>query len=230
MEAELGDLTVSQSPCLICSAPAQHFFKDNKTEQTYFKCPNCEAVFLAKENRLSLSEETARYELHENNPEDQAYRDFLFQLIEPLLEKLSKFNSPSTLKGLDYGSGPNPTLSVMLKEYGYEVDNYDPIYGPKLQENKIYDFITCTEAAEHFYNPHNEFEKISSILKPGGVFALMTLFLKSDEDFKNWYYRRDPSHVIFYATKTLEFIAQKHFISSKNLCILNQRVAIFVKN
>lgn len=228
MEARLED--ISNSSCVLCGSVAQLFFNDDKANKSYLKCQNCEAVFLARENRLSFAVEKARYDLHENDPEDDAYKEFLFQLVRPFLKRLLNINSRNNLKGLDYGSGPNPTLSIMLNEHGLEVDNYDPIYGPKLQGDKIYDFITCTEAAEHFYNPAYEFEKISSMLKPGGLFGLMTLFLTSSEDFRAWYYRRDPSHVIFYSAKTLNFIANKYFSRSGNLSTYPPRVAIFKKN
>jgi len=35
------------------------------------------------------------------------------------------------------------------------------------------DFITCTEVAEHFHRPADEFRRLDALLKPGGWLALM---------------------------------------------------------
>ena len=72
-----------------------------------------------------------------------------------------------------------------------------------------YNFITCTETAEHFFNPNREFKTLDSILAPGGWLGVMTTFLTEDKSFENWYYRRDPTHVVFYAEKTFEVIAKQ---------------------
>jgi hypothetical protein len=37
----------------------------------------------------------------------------------------------------------------------------------------------------------------------------MTCFLTIGEAFDKWYYRRDPTHVVFYAEKTFEVIAKQ---------------------
>ena len=37
----------------------------------------------------------------------------------------------------------------------------------------------------------------------------MTCFLTDDSQFDNWYYRKDPTHVVFYARETFEIIAEQ---------------------
>ena len=37
----------------------------------------------------------------------------------------------------------------------------------------------------------------------------MTCFLTDDSEFDNWYYRKDPTHVVFYARETFEIIAEQ---------------------
>jgi hypothetical protein len=37
----------------------------------------------------------------------------------------------------------------------------------------------------------------------------MTSFLTDSHLFNNWYYRRDPAHVVFYSRKTFEVIAEQ---------------------
>ena len=89
-----------------------------------------------------------------------------------------------------------------------------------------YDFITCTETAEHFYDPFKEFNTLNDLLKPGGWLGVMTSFLTSDEMFENWYYRRDPTHVTFYCEKTFQVIASqrnwKCEIKSKDIVLLQK--------
>jgi hypothetical protein len=38
-------------------------------------------------------------------------------------------------------------------------------------------------------------------------FAVMTAIITDATDFPSWYYRRDPTHVVFYSTRTFEWIA-----------------------
>ena len=59
--------------------------------------------------------------------------------------------------GLDFGCGPGPALANMMQSDGYEMEIYDPFFFPNKDAlSKKYDFITCTETAEHFFNPHDE--------------------------------------------------------------------------
>jgi cyclopropane fatty-acyl-phospholipid synthase-like methyltransferase len=73
-----------------------------------------------------------------------------------------------------------------------------------------YDFITCTEVAEHFHNPAGQFFQLDRMLKPGGVLAVMTTFQTDDERFANWHYRRDPTHVVFYREASFRHLALHH--------------------
>ena len=55
----------------------------------------------------------------------------------------------------------------------------------------------------------------------------MTTFLPNDELFENWYYRRDPTHVVFYKKKTFQHIGNQRnwqvFFPSEN-------IVLFIKN
>ena len=54
------------------------------------------------------------------------YREFLSRLEHP--PNVPKL--PAAAEGLDFGSGPGPTLSVMLEEQGYRMSLYDPFFAP----------------------------------------------------------------------------------------------------
>ena len=172
-------------------------------EKEYFKCSHCHLIFLNRINHLLPAEEKERYSQHNNDINDPQYRKFLSNLYLPLAQKLSP-----NMKGLDYGCGPGPALAKMFREDKYIIDIYDPYFFPdKSLLDKKYDFITCTETAEHFYQPHIEFNRLDSLLVGGGWLGVMTNFYNDSIDFEDWYYRKDPTHVVFYTEQTLEAIA-----------------------
>lgn len=170
---------------------------------SYRRCGTCHATFLNPDRRLLPEEEYALYCLHRNDPVDEKYRQFLSKLADPLLERL-----PPCADGLDYGCGPGPALACMLRESGHRVSLFDLYFFPNQEELEVsYDFITCTETAEHFRRPAEEFAKFDRMLRPGGWLAVMTCFQDNDDRFASWYYRRDPTHVVFYRETTLRHLA-----------------------
>ena len=208
--------------CVVCASKSVDLFKiiDKKK---YWKCNFCLAKFLDKNHHLDFKYEKERYSQHNNRVDDTAYRSFLSKLSIPLIKKLSRGN-----KGLDFGCGHGPALADMIKSDGFEIDLYDPFFFPN--ENiftKEYDFITCTETAEHFFHPHKEFMFLDKLLRKKGWLGIMTCFLREDELFENWYYRRDPTHVVFYAERTFEIIAEQRNWSCE---IPNKDIALFCKN
>ncbi|MBU0580109.1 MAG: class I SAM-dependent methyltransferase [Candidatus Margulisbacteria bacterium] len=190
--------------CPLCKASKTELFHSIK-EKEFLKCSVCELVFLKEQHRLSAEQEKERYDLHENDPNDQDYRSFLNKLISPMLKLIKKSDT-----GLDYGCGPGPTLSIMLEEKGYDVEHYDPIYfaNDKLLARK-YDFITCSEVVEHFYEPHAEFLKLKNMLKPQGFLGVMTNVMDEKVKFSEWHYPKDPTHVGFYSNKTFKWIEKE---------------------
>ncbi|VAW11480.1 Putative methyltransferase associated with DUF414, partial [hydrothermal vent metagenome] len=168
--------------------------------------------------------EKAIYDSHENNSDDIGYRKFLSKLSIPLVDKLS-----DGMKGLDFGCGPGPTLSVMLEEQGFTVEDYDIFYANKVKLLKReYDFITCTEVVEHLHHPHKELTLLSKLLKPKGFFGIMTKRVINKERFKTWHYKNDPTHVCFYSDQTFEYIAdywnyELEFIQSDVVILTKQK-------
>jgi 2-polyprenyl-3-methyl-5-hydroxy-6-metoxy-1,4-benzoquinol methylase len=163
----------------------------------------CRLTWLVPDQRLDAASERGRYEQHRNDPADAGYRAFLNRLAAPLLERLT----PGA-EGLDYGAGPGPTLSRMLAEAGLRVRDYDPFFAPDADALRGgYDFITCTETVEHFFEPGRELDRLDALLRPGGWLAVMTE-VRDDRPFEQWWYVRDPTHVCFYRAETFEWIAQ----------------------
>ena len=189
--------------CIVCKNQEAVDFKNIK-QKRYWKCSYCEAIFLDKEFYLSSNDEYKHYLTHNNDVNDPRYKQFLSNLMLPLIERI-KLNSI----GLDYGCGPGPALSLMLREKGYQMFNYDPFFHYKKRNLlKKYDFICCTETVEHFHNPFGEFTRFNELLNNNGTIGIMTNFHSEQDIFENWYYIKDPTHVVFYNKKTFQIIAK----------------------
>ncbi|MGE4158547.1 MAG: class I SAM-dependent methyltransferase [Planctomycetota bacterium] len=123
---------------------------------------------------------------------------------------------PSTQQeGLDFGSGPGPVLAQLLAERGHRVALFDPHFAPDPAVlERRYDFVTCTEVVEHFREPGREWDKLMSLLKPGGWLGIMTKladrWLESPELFATWFYIRDLTHLCFYSRRTIQYLARCH--------------------
>lgn len=190
--------------CPLCQhQQTQHYHQDRKRH--YFQCTRCELVFADPNALLPPSAEKHQYDQHQNDPDDLGYRRFLSRVAQPLMQRLA----PAS-QGLDFGCGPGPTLSLMLEEAGHSMAIYDPYFHPDrapLRAN--YDFVTCTEAIEHFYRPAREWQLLLKLVRPGGTLALMTKLVKDKPAFSNWHYKNDPTHVSFFSRTTFEFLARR---------------------
>lgn len=188
--------------CPVCRSPGSQPFM-SVDGRDYWRCETCAARILDPHQLPSRDTEYAHYLHHENHPDDPGYRRFLSRLAVPLLARL-----PSASRGLDYGCGPGPALAAMLREAGHEMALYDPFFHPDPEPlEKSYDFVTCTETAEHFHRPAEEFARLMSLVRPGGWLAIMTCFQTDDARFQDWHYRKDPTHVVFYREETLRHLA-----------------------
>ncbi|MCE2571047.1 class I SAM-dependent methyltransferase [Motilimonas eburnea] len=188
--------------CPLCGSSQVRFFLVDK-KRDYFCCQDCDLRFADALHFLYGEAEKAIYDCHINDPDDQRYQAFLNRLVAPLSAKLA----PQSV-GLDYGCGPGPTVSQMLAQAGHQVALYDPFYYPNKDVlTKQYDFVTCTEVVEHFYQPARDWPKLFALLKPHGWLAVMTQLASNDAQFQRWYYKGDPTHVSFYSQTTMNWIA-----------------------
>jgi hypothetical protein len=210
------------NPCPLCYHPnPRPFFSD--AFRAYRRCPVCALIFTVREDLLAPKDEKARYDLHENNPKDLHYQHFLSQFLVPLVERIG----PPPLKGLDFGSGPGPTLSVMLEEKGYIMQIYDPFYAQQPEVlSQTYDFMTCTETVEHFFNPGKEWNLLLSLVKPNGWLGFMTQLIDLVENFPEWYYIKDRTHVSFFSRQTFRYLAKQDGLSVE---FINNNVILMQK-
>ena len=214
--------------CPLCtSVPATHLHAGAKRSgyRDFFHCSVCDMVFVPRNQLLSSDAQKARYLEHNNEVDDPAYRDFLARLYRPMRPHLR-----SGSRGLDYGAGTGPALAAMMREDGYEVSIYDPFFqSDETVLNSAYDFITCTETAEHFSEPAQDFRRLDGLLKPGGWLGVMTGMLADWSEFPAWYYHRDPTHVNFYSHKTMKWLASCHGwlprFPEQNVALFQKRTA-----
>jgi cyclopropane fatty-acyl-phospholipid synthase-like methyltransferase len=154
---------------------------------------------------LAEADEKAAYDHHQNSPTDPDYRRFLSRLFLPLQDRLA----PNS-QGLDFGSGPGPTLSIMFEEIGHTVAIYDYFYAKNpVALQQLYDFITATEVVEHLHDPATIFSQLWTLLKPGGYLGLMTKLVRDQVAFAKWHYKNDLTHVCFFSRATFEWLADQ---------------------
>ena len=174
-----------------------------KQDSIYYQCPNCELIYLDSHHRLNPEQEKARYDTHNNDPNDLKYRAYLTKAISPLLPFLKQGDI-----GLDFGSGPGPTLSIILQNLGFPVFNYDPYYANDEELlTKQYQFVTSTEVFEHLNAPNKILTNIKDMLLPDGLLCIMTQLYTPEIDFESWWYKNDPTHIVFYSEETMNWIA-----------------------
>jgi len=190
--------------CPLCAgARTDAFSRDER--RTYLKCEDCGLVFVPPALFLSEEDEKRRYDLHQNSCENAGYCAHLNRLLVPLLSCL-----PPGSKGLDFGSGPTPALSLMLAEAGHTVTLYDRYYAhdPTAFDQR-YDFITASEVTEHLREPGKELDRLWAGLEDSGTLAIMTQFLVNQSEFPRWYYKNDPTHVCFFSPPTFAWLAKQ---------------------
>nr|WP_281389093.1 class I SAM-dependent methyltransferase [Spirochaeta isovalerica] len=109
---------------------------------------------------------------------------------------------------LDFGSGPVPVLAGLMERRGFAVIIYDKYYAPVVPEGS-FDFITSTEVFEHLAEPMQTLLLLKKRLSPGAAISVKTLFRpESDEDFMNWWYREDRTHISFFTSRSFLIMAE----------------------
>lgn len=202
--------TVTALPCPLCLSSQTEFYHQDKRRH-YYQCGECALVFVEPAARLELDEEKAAYDNHENDIHDEGYRTFLSRMSAPILDE---FKDKPDVCGLDFGCGPGPALADIFSTNGIQMNIFDPIYAntPDVLSQQ-YDFVTCTEAIEHFYYPNQEWETLKSLIKPKGVLGIMTKLVIDKEAFGRWHYKNDITHVCFFSRQTFEFLAERDNLS-----------------
>ncbi len=219
MEKQVQDDT--RIHCPLCGSRDISKSLTSAIDLGYSLCARCKLIFAERSELPAPDVEKERYLTHQNGIQYPGYVKFLNQAIEPTLQ----FLKPG-MRGLDYGCGHTPTLSILLNQKGLDCDDYDPFFYPDLPRGP-FDFIFVTEAAEHFFQPRKEFEQIKNLLHPGGILTIMTLFWSEEQPFSDWYYPKDYTHVTFFHLQTIQVVCK--LFGFAHLYTDNERVVILKK-
>jgi SAM-dependent methyltransferase len=173
----------------------------------YHACATCDFIQLDPAHLPAPAEEKARYDTHENRPDNAGYVAMLAAFLDRAVLPWREGKTTA----LDFGCGPGPVLAGLLEQAGFAVDVYDPFYAPhRIYEGRTYDVVTGTEVVEHLHAPGEVFDRLARLLAPGGILALTTRFHPGVPDaFLDWWYRRDPTHVAFYTPRTFRALAAR---------------------
>lgn len=191
------------SACPLCGSLVQPAINTIDLRR-YYCCKKCYLIHLDRRQLPTAEQERKRYQHHQNSLADEGYVRFLMKAVSPSLPYLRP-----GMKVLDFGCGPRPVLSHLLRrDYHTPCDYYDPFFYPYLPPLH-YDFIFSTETFEHFFFPAASLDKLYALLNPKAYLCVMTQCWDSLEHFEDWWYRRDSTHVCFYHANTIDFISQK---------------------
>ena len=212
----MGNNTTARCP--LCNDPGTVFYRHKK--QLYHQCGNCYGIFVDKKLKPDREAEILRYQKHQNDIEDDGYRNFVSPITTAIMKDFSTDH-----KGLDFGAGTGPIISKILNDNNFQIKQYDPFFHnlPSLLESQ-YDYIAACEVIEHFHDPKKEFSLLKRLLRKNGKLYCMTNLYNESINFHNWDYKSDITHVFFYHKKTIHWI--KESFSFPNVTI-NDRLIIF---
>ncbi len=204
--------------CILCNSKSVYSLKG---ERIFIRCRECDLIFVPARFHLSPEDESARYRLHNNTLSNQGY-------VRMFLEKISLIRAycPDISSVLDYGCGTEPVLAKLMKREGFDCDIYDPYFFPNFPDGS-YDLVVSTEVFEHFRNVRAEISGIIPLLNPGSFLAVMTSFHDTVENFEDWWYQGDPTHISFFGMRTFIWISKYFgfrvvYTNKKNFIILRK--------
>jgi len=207
--------------CILCNTKLLEPIHNEKPHR-FYDCHCCGSIVRSTDTFPNDSIEIERYESHNNDVNDPRYQKF----VSPITQAVqTDFDAQNSL-GLDFGAGTGPVITKVLKDIGYHLNLYDPFFHPDTSVlNQNYDYIVCCEVIEHFHQPLKEFQLLKELLKPHGKLYCMTDIFRNQIAFENWYYKNDPTHVIFYTEKSLQWIQNKvgfnHLAIEKRLIVFS---------
>ena len=80
----IKNLINSTNSCPLCNSPSSVFYQFK--EQFYHQCNNCWGIFVDKSLIASREAEMLRYQKHQNDVEDDGYRNF----VSPVTSAISR--------------------------------------------------------------------------------------------------------------------------------------------
>ena len=208
------------SHCLICNC-GQYEKVIGYDEHFLVRCINCNFVFSSK---IPSDEELQKQ--YNDYGRDDYFSSITEKRYNELLDRFEKYRK--TNKILDIGCGIGLFLEVAKKRgwevYGTEytekaveickskgIETYYGKLNPRHYDEK-FDVITSFEVIEHIYNPQEEINNISLILRNGGAFYCTTPNFNSlSRNFAGsaWSMIAYPEHLSYYTKYTLSLLLKQ---------------------
>lgn len=212
-----------QRQCPLCRTEIRNRGIHIENGEIYYRCESCDLIFQDYRQLPAPLAEENRYREHNNDPDDPRYCSYLEAFAR---QGLYRYLDPPA-RIIDYGSGPRPVLAGLLRKRGYLCDIFDPFFAPNTEPRSgEYQGICCLEVAEHFHHPEDSFERMISLLSPGGYLFLRTHLSPEDPtSFASWWYKRDLSHVSFYSEKSFDYVAGRWGLKLEE--IIDRKTVIF---
>jgi hypothetical protein len=171
----------------------------------FYRCTDCELLFVPSEYHLAVAEERSRYELHDNTLENDGYVRFLSQVAD-IAERVMRTEGLL----LDFGCGKNAVLATILHSRGVQCDVYDPLYDfPPLEEKRTYEGIILCEVIEHCRDLPETIGLIDRLIADQGLTIIRTQCYQQNVDLQRWWYAQDPTHINLFSRSALEVVASQ---------------------
>ncbi len=176
-------------------------------QRRYRWCLSCDLVSVHPGDIVSRESEAARYLEHDNGFHQAGYVEMLSRLLDSTVSS----RIPSGGKVLDYGCGYAPVLVELARRRGYDAAAWDPYFlnSADALARRYHAVIAC-EVAEHVAKPAVLFEHVASLLEPNGLFAVRSsLHPPGWDEFLDFWYTWDRTHVSFYSVRTVRYCADR---------------------
>lgn len=179
--------------CPVCNTKGDFLYKIDKSSM--LKCPSCKTQYTDPALKGEYGVEYTREpcEIDKLAIQDEAY--YLVMNYE-------------ADKVLDYGSGNDYFLSC-LPDY-VEKTSFDPFLGKSpVLKTGYYDVVKLRGVIEHLEKPREVIKHIHSLLKPGGVLAVLTMDM--DSRFarikgKDYYMIDENYHITYFTLDSLKLL------------------------
>lgn len=189
--------------CKLCSSANVIPLGSNGTRTFHF-CPVCELIFVPSDEWLSPEEEKLRYANHENSAENPDYVRYLTGISHEIDRIPTSYP-----KILDFGSGPEYVLTRVLRKRGFACEPYDPVYDlGEEQLSSQFDIVIICETIEHVRDIQKELLLLQRVCNPWGYIFIHTELYPRKEDFLNWWYALDPTHINFFNDNAIVTLAR----------------------
>ena len=208
--------------CFVCGARMEPFLKKEFHMERlgtceYVKCSSCGMVVskthyeMGKGEWQALNHEChAMYQGSDSNVFDPHWVERLNLQARVLADCLREGILPAGCRAVDYGCGDGKLADLVNDLAGNPVlDKYDEYMGISREgyvqkqdlEGKAYDLVVTCSVFEHLLGAQ-DVERIFSLLKPTGTFALHTMVCEEIPCDTDWFYYL-PVHCTFYTNEAM---------------------------